>query len=122
MSVLNIRRGDTATFTIALTDSEGAPLDLTGLELTFTAKSRLHDADEDALVVKTVGEGIEVDEDPTTGIATLTILPEDTLDFVDAYRLVWDLQVDNGAGEIRTPLTGRLVVSADVTITASVPS
>jgi hypothetical protein len=116
MSVLDVKRGDTATFTIALTDSAGAPLDLTGLIMTFTAKYHLMDPDDDAVITKSDIDGIVVDYDPTTGIAVLTIDPEDTATLPPIRtRLFWDLQVDNGAGDVRTPLTGTLNINADVT-------
>lgn len=116
MSVISMTRGDTASFALAFTDAAGAPIDLTGLTLTFTAKERLLDLDADAIITKVDGDGLEVDVDPTTGLATLTVVPADTEGLVDATRLYWDIQLDDGAGTIRTPLSGRLVIGADVTL------
>lgn len=114
MTLLSMTRGDTAAFAIALTDGAGDPLDLTGVDITFTAKRRLRDADTDAVFQKTVGAGIEVDADPTTGLATLSFLPTDTSGLTDLRPLHWDIQVEGG-GEVSTPLSGRLVISTDVT-------
>jgi hypothetical protein len=122
VTLLSIHRGDTETFTITLTDGAGDPLDLTGLAITFTAKRRVSDADEDAVIQKTDVDGIVVDADPTSGIAVLTIEPADTADLEDLRTLHWDVQVDDGVGGVRTPLLGRLAITADVTRTSQAGS
>ena len=108
-------RGDSRSFALTLTDGAGAPLDLTDAALTFTAKRNLDDEDEDAVILKTDGAGIEVAVDPTDGLATLTIDPEDTEDLAHSIVLYWDLQVEDAVGGVQTPLSGRLSVKADVT-------
>jgi len=119
MSLLTMKRGDRAEFAITLTDVDtGLPLDLTTMTLRFTAKRRATDLDADALIAKTEGAGITVDVDPSTGLATLEIEPEDTEDLTDLRSLYWDVQVDNGAGDVRTPLSGLLAISADITRTS----
>jgi hypothetical protein len=114
MTYLSMTRGDTQTFTLTLVDGSGDPLDLTDVALTFTAKRRYSDSDDDAVIRKTVDDGIVVDEDPTTGLATVTIDPPDTSSLT-ARSLVWDIQVDDG--DVRTPLSGRLAIQPDVTRT-----
>lgn len=119
MSLLSMKRGDRAEFAITLTDVDtGLPLDLTTMTLRFTAKRRATDTDAAALIAKTEGAGITVDDDPATGLATLEIEPEDTEDLDDLRTLFWDIQVDNGAGDVRTPLSGLLAISADITRTS----
>jgi hypothetical protein len=116
MSVIQVTRGDQATYDLTLVDADtGDPIDLTTMTLTFTAKRQLLDLDDEAFISKTNGAGIEIDADPTTGMAVLTLLAEDTEDTVDAERLIWDVQIDNGAGDVRTPLRGTLVMVADIT-------
>ena len=115
MSLLTMDRGDRRSFDIALTRPDGTPLDLTALSLTFTAKRRLSDSDDQAVIQKTADAGIVVDADPTTGLAVLTLEPEDTELLTDLRTLRWDIQVDDGAGDVRTPLKGKLAIAADVT-------
>lgn len=115
MSLLSMTQGDKHTFDVALTDAAGAPLDLTSVDITFTAKRRLSDADADALIQKTTASGITVDADPTTGLATLVIDAADTVGLASGPALFWDLQIDDGAGDVRTPLSGRLAIASDVT-------
>lgn len=122
MSLLTMTRGDRREFDIALTRPDGTPLDLTGLSLTFTAKRRMSDPDDDAIIQKTTAAGIVVDDDPTTGLAVLTLEPEDTELLTDLRRLRWDVQVDDGAGDVRTPLRGQLSIAADVTRSREVGS
>jgi hypothetical protein len=114
MSLLSMTRGDSRAFAIELTDGDGLPLDLTGLALVFSAKRRISDSDDRALITKTEVDGIVVDDDPTTGLAILTIAAPDTEGLSDRV-LYWDLQVDDGAGDVKTPLSGLLSLDADVT-------
>lgn len=119
MTVLNVIRGDQQAYSITLTEGDGTALDLTGLDVTFMAKRHLQDLDADALITKTATDGIAVNVDPTTGLAVLTLTPDDTELLADADRLYWDLQVDDGLGDVRTPLRGKLVIAGDVTAGSS---
>jgi hypothetical protein len=115
MTLLSMTRGDSAVFTVVLTDASGEPLDLAETELTFTVKRSAFDAD--ALIQKTVGAGITV-TDESAGVATITLEPGDTADIdVRGPSLRWDVQIDSG-GDIRTPLSGRLAIAADITLPA----
>ena len=119
MSHLAVTRGDSATFTLTLTDEDtGAPVNLTGMTMTFTAKRRPTDSDAQALIAKSTADGIVIDVAPETGLATLTLDPADTEDLSPAQigrSLYWDLQIDDMAGDVRTPLSGLLAISADMT-------
>jgi len=117
MTLLSMNRGDSPSWSIALTDLDtGVPIDLTTMTLVFTAKRRVSDADDDpGVILKTEGDGITIDDDPSTGLAVLVIDPGDTASIDYPRTLRWDLEVDNGAGDVRTPLHGRLAISADVT-------
>ena len=120
MSYLEVNRGDTEVFTVRLTDENGAPLNLTNLSLTFTAKRRPTDTDAQAVIQKTSTDGIAVVIPAAAGVCTVTLDPEDTAALTSASvgrSLYWDFQVDNGAGTVRTPLFGRLAVRGDMTRT-----
>lgn len=120
MSLLTMTRGDTATFTITLTDGDGDALDLDDVtNLRFTVKRSVFDSDDDAIIAKELGDGIAV-LDPDDGTARITIDPDDTEDLeVSGPSLRWDLQVEGQAGDVRTPLRGRLVIIPDTTRTAA---
>lgn len=108
------KRGDNESYTMALTDADGA-FDLTDCQVQFTAKRRLDDEDADAVILKTLDAGIEV-TNAQGGIAVLSLEPSDTEDLPSRrVRLVYDVQVTNGDGEVKTPIEGRLTISPDVT-------
>jgi hypothetical protein len=116
MSEVNLiaKRGDDETFAITITGTDGGPFDLTDCEVQFTAKRRL-DPDEDAVIVKTLDDGIEV-TNPSGGLATLSISSGDTSG-LPPHRigLYYDIQITDADGLITTPIEGRLTVRPDVT-------
>ena len=112
---LEMWRGDDREFTFTITE-DGAPMNLTDAVLRFTAKRSLLDADDAAVIAKSTGSGIEA-EDPTTGVATLTLAAADTESLTGTAQLIWDLQVARG-GSVRTVLRGLLTIEADATRTA----
>jgi len=118
MSVrLSMRRGDTASWTIAVSVG-GVATDLTGGKLTFTAKLLVSDADP-GVAQKTwiagVGSGLVV-ADPSSGLATLTLASVDTSSLPDVpTSLIWDLQWEPAAGGKFTAADGTLLVVPDIT-------
>lgn len=99
-------RGDSGTFEVTLTDSAGDPLDLTGASVDFTVGD---------LIEKSLGDGVAV-ATPVSGVAVITLDPEDTEDASDyrrAYR--YDVQVTLADGTVRTPIRGLFVLVPDVT-------
>jgi hypothetical protein len=116
MTALSMTRGDRQSFTVTLTDGAGAPLNLTDLTVTFTAKRTRYDSDAAAVIQKSDGDGIVITT-PASGVAVLTIEPEDTEELTNLRTLHWDIQVDDGSGDVRTPITGRLVILPDITRT-----
>ena len=121
MSLLSMVRGDKQAFDIAVVDADGVAVDLTGITITFTVKRRRTDTDAQAIISLSTASGIVTDYDPTLGTATITLDPEDTEDLSDhviARSLYWDVQIDDMAGDVRTPLSGRLAISADTTRTS----
>lgn len=112
---LTLYRGDSDTLIVTATDT-GEPYDLTDTELRFTAKRRHEDADEEAVIVKTLEDGITV-TDALGGLAAIAISPADTDDLARDVNLVWDLQATQGE-TVRTLAEGVLKVSRDVSRTA----
>lgn len=111
-SLLRMYRGDTHTFDVLVTDDQEVPIDITSMDLRFTAKYRYQDPDDDAVIVKTSSDGIA--NGVGTGEAIITIEPEDTETLEKTTRLVWDFQLTDVAGNVKTPTGGQLLISADI--------
>jgi hypothetical protein len=112
VSLLQLFRGDTFAFTRHVVDANGAPVDLSMADVTFTAKRRFRDA---AFITKTIDDGgIDIGGSGDVGTLTVTLEPEDTDMLTHTERFVWDIQVDTGL-EVLTPFAGRMVVALDVT-------
>lgn len=109
-------RGDDRALTLTLTDEDGSPVDLTAAAVRFTAKRNIIDADDAAVLSKTVGSGVVLVNAPG-GIARIDIAAADTAAFAGRVELVWDIQVTR-AGLIRTVDAGTLTVLPDVSRTA----
>ena len=93
-------------------------MDLTGCKLWFTAKQFITDADAIALIQKTWAAGQIAVPTPALGIATLTLVNADTTALVPnnpATLYFFDVQVEDAAGNVFTPIMGRLQVLPGVT-------
>lgn len=112
---LEINRGDNETLDVAFKTPDGlSPLDITGAEgAWWTAKYRTSDADADAVAQKVLGDGLEI-VDASAGTAKVRISAADFVG-VPSCILVWDAQIKDSNGEIRTAARGYLKVNADVT-------
>jgi hypothetical protein len=114
MADLKFYRGDTRTLSIAVKRQSQA-VNLAGASLTFTAKRSVADADDAAIIQKSVGLGITVDDEPG-GLATLTILPEDTSGITTVpLTLQYDLQLTEADETVTTVARGQLTILDDVT-------
>lgn len=117
-------RGDDRSFTMTVTDN-GGPLDLAGATVRFTAKRKLADADDDAVIALDSGTGGVVITDAPGGVVRVDVGSADTAGLTKDEKLFWDLQVKDAAGKVRTSpdasLTattlGTLRVRVDVTRT-----
>ena len=111
---LRMTRARTAVFSIAVLQN-GAPLNVTGKTLYFTAKFKVQDADAAAVVKKSTGSGIVVTDAPN-GLATLTINPADTAALAEknTQRLVCDVALKDGANVYELD-SGTLDVAGNVT-------
>jgi len=108
---LVMHRATTRTFSLTLTNTAGSPLDLTDATLQFIAKHSLSDEDADAVV----DVAADIDDDPETGLATVTIPKEDTEDLPQAqYTALFYALVRTVGGEPDVVDDGMLVVRANV--------
>ena len=114
MTDLTIYRGDDKTFNLAFTDGDGVGIDITGWTIFFTLKNARVFQDDtndtDALIEKTVTSH----SDPTIGLSAFSIGASDTSSLTPK-TYVFDIQIKDSGGNIKTIIKGDFVLSADVT-------
>src|SRR6267378_3366965 len=99
----SFKRGDTRKWVLTCTSKTGGPLNLTGATLRMYAKAKMTDLDAAAIIKKdSAGIGGIVVTDAPNGLATVTILPADTLSFVVDTTLAYDIQVTEADGTVTT--------------------
>ena len=105
MSNLHIRSGDdylnVRRLTITVTDVDGTPIDISGIDLTFMVKAQKADDDVDALIAKSTPGDIEIalpQLDELLGKAYLSLDSSDTATLDGRYR--WELEGTDAAGTI----------------------
>lgn len=115
-------RGDSLSFAMALINpATGAPLDLTGAKIWFTAKNNYVDFDSLAVIALNTatasGNGaITILTPATSGNARVDINPIATRAQPDgAVKLVYDVQVKDASGFVTTVESGTLTIIPDVT-------
>lgn len=111
---LTAKRGDTIKVRVTV-QRDGAPVNLTGALFWLTAKRWMHQSDADALIQKSSAGGAVVVAAPATGVAIITINPDDTAGFTDSLQLHCDVQMVEQNGTVSTVALGTLTVLADVT-------
>jgi hypothetical protein len=115
---LTMSRGDTMLWDTIVQQS-GAPVNLAGALLWFTAKRRLSDTDAQAVLrlgsPGTGLTGITITDSPN-GAITVTV-PAGATDALPDFTvtLYWDLQYRSAGGRVATANSGTLLVSPDVT-------
>ncbi len=104
---LSMIRGDTFAFLISLPEIDPASV----TSLIFTVKRKATDTDDEAIIQKRLGDGIE----PTGAERTwsVRVAPEDT-DGVAAKKCVYDIQVGI-MNDIYTLMGGYFRIMQDVT-------
>lgn len=119
MTALSMTRGDDESFDVVVKTKAGVVVDITDMDLRFTAKRAVSDLDADAVIVKTTeaGEGITVTS-AVAGEARIDIDAADTDGLTRTTRLIWDLQGTDQTGAVRTLARGTLRIAADVSRTA----
>jgi hypothetical protein len=105
---LEVTRGDDRILDVTVPES------ITDALLTFTAKRRRRDPDDEAELVKMVGAGIEIVDGPG-GLATISIDAIDTADLEAPLLLWWDLQGVDTDDKVNTLARGRLLIQPDIT-------
>lgn len=112
---LDLRAGSDFKATIAFTNADGTPVDLTGTLLSAALRKYPLDETPVASFVVTVPT-------PAAGLATLSLTDEETAALPcgntlrdDASRYHWDLKFVDAAGNVSSPMFGRVRVAAGVT-------
>jgi hypothetical protein len=116
VSEISMIRGDTASFSGTVMRA-GAPVNLTGAKLWFTAKRSRSDLDEAAVIKKDTVLGGVVILSPTSGTYRVTILPADTSSLTYTIQLFYDVQLLEPDGTVTTIESGTLEVDASRDIT-----
>jgi hypothetical protein len=118
VSDIRMKRGDSTPFKFQVKDANDVPVDVTGADFWWTAKDRVADADNVAVIAKTKAGGGIVVTNQTLGQAEVRLVPADTSGFTDNRVLLWDLQIKDQSGKVQTLDSGKLTVVADVTRTS----
>lgn len=111
-NTINYNRGTTYSVTITYQDN-GVAADITGATIRFTVKTTEYDsdvADSSALILKNVTSL----SDPTHGIATLTINPEDS-QTITPGKYYYDVKIELVTGEIYKLEEGFFIVDGSPT-------
>jgi hypothetical protein len=115
---LNAKRGDSLIFRLTLTYIDtGLPVSLAGMVIWFTLKKNEDDLDSAAIIRKQFSNL----PSPTLGKATLTCgTPIETDTLLGKY--FFDIQYKDGSGDVRTPDSGTINFTRDITRTTSYSS
>jgi hypothetical protein len=114
---LEMRRGDTATWELTVTDKEtGSVFNLTGYTVYFTVKALQDDPDPGLFQLSTVNGAITI-IDAVNGTARIKARREDTSALTKDFRGFFDVQVskDGDPDDTHTPLSGVIVILRDIT-------
>lgn len=109
---LEVYRGDSKTYELEFLDEQGNKLDLTNVEITFTVKRSVYDDDSQAIIQKTITSHT----DPINGITRINLSPQDTDQPDGVY--VFDIQMKDSLGNVKTLVVGKFYIKPDVTRSA----
>lgn len=114
---LRMRWGDESAWAVTVTDTAGAPVDITGCTMRFSAKRSRRDVDASAVFSKTVGSGITL-SDPQNGVATVALSDSDTSGLAPgrSHLLTFDWRITLG-GQTQTIAYGSLLVEPSMSRT-----
>jgi len=104
---LVIYKGDALRFTITVKDASQVAVDLTG----YTAEAQLKTSYSDISPVNFVCTITT----PTSGVVSVYLAPATTAALVADTPYIWDFQLTEPAGDVRTYLTGDVTVFPEVT-------
>lgn len=111
---LSAFKGDDVDIDITVTDSSDNAIDITGWTIWFTAKNKATDDDSDAVIGP---KSVTSHTDAANGESKIQLTNSD-MD-VDSGSYEYDIQTDDGSGNITTWGKGRFRVKEDVTETTS---
>lgn len=112
---LHMARGDAAGWEFEVTNPRTkARVQLAGAGgLRFTVKRRQADDDDDAITVRTIGDGIEV-TDAANGLLEVRLEAAATDSLTRGITYLWDLQLTDAMNRPMTIAEGELVVRLDI--------
>jgi hypothetical protein len=113
---LKIERLRTASWTLYITDEDGAAIDITGYTFYFTVKTNSTDVDSDtpSLDTSIIKKNITTLPDATSGKVQIDLTIVDT--DVDVGQYVFDIAYKNSDGtDQKTILKGNLTVEQPIT-------
>jgi len=105
---LQVKRGDSKSYTLKFRDSDDNFVDITGWIIFFTVKENICQADNDA----TIKKDVILHSNPTEGETIIELTPTDT-NHVGNY--VFDIQYKTNNGIIKTIIEGVITFEEDVT-------
>lgn len=103
---IEIKRGNTLPITVNITDANGAPVDLTGATVYFTAKSAESDTDADDTNAK-IKKDVTVHSDPTAGETLIVLDADDTT--INPGNYYYDITVKYAAVGGADPIVNTVV-------------
>ena len=112
-----IKRGDSKTYRLEVTDTSGAAVDLTGATIWYTLKEKRSDSDAEAKIQLSSDDSSEINiYDPMNGKARIYIQASHTYS-LEPKDYPFDIQVKFPGGSVNTVILGFLKVHEDVTRT-----
>lgn len=85
--ILEIPRGDQFSLSVAITDDDDLPIDITGATIFFTVRRWLKESEEGALIEKEVTDHV----DPTNGETEIPLTNDDTS--IQAGDYYYDIRI-----------------------------
>lgn len=105
---LNVMQGDCKFYILNFTDENDVPIDISDWTIYFTAKEKMADTDNDAVIKK----DIVTHSDPTKGISQITLNSTDTNRTGNYY---YDIQIKKADDTVITILKGKITFENDIT-------
>lgn len=102
---LTMVQGDSVALDFAITDQDGAVVDLDGATIRWQMARSVYAA---PMVEKAVGDGITV-TDATGGLFTVTLDPADTATITGSFY--FEVEIVDSFGNVSTPRTGEIAIT-----------
>ena len=103
---ITIKRGTTLPITVNITDANGAPVDLTGATVYFTAKTAESDTDADDNNAA-IAKDVTIHTDPTEGETLIVLDADDTT--INPANYYYDITVKYAAVGGADPVVNTVV-------------